>query len=312
MKVVARTGNEAIAMVYIGEFDNGLQIEFVESVQPPIPREQKWVLIISTLFGCPVRCKMCDAGGSYKGRLSKEQILEQVDFLVKNRFPNGMIPVKKFKIQFARMGEPALNPAVIDVLRALPELYPSTGLMPSISTIAPAKASRFMEELLKVKQEIYAGGNFQLQFSIHTTDSKLRDVIIPTSKWSFDEISRYGERFWQRGDRKITLNFALSRNYPLEARMLNEFFDPRIFLVKITPLNPTYQARKNHLLSHIDPFKPNARYDVIKNLQDYGYDVIMSIGEVEENLIGSNCGQYLKKHQHSSDDLAGAYSYQFL
>ena len=43
MKIIAKTGKENIAMVYIAEMDNGKHIEFVESVQPPIPREKKWV-----------------------------------------------------------------------------------------------------------------------------------------------------------------------------------------------------------------------------------------------------------------------------
>ena len=51
MRIIAKTGKENIAMVYIAEMDNGKLIEFVESVQPPIPREKKWVLIVSTLYG---------------------------------------------------------------------------------------------------------------------------------------------------------------------------------------------------------------------------------------------------------------------
>ena len=62
MKVVASAGNQDIAMVYVVEFPGGL-VECVEAIQPPRTREEKWVLMISTLFGCPVACQMCDAGG---------------------------------------------------------------------------------------------------------------------------------------------------------------------------------------------------------------------------------------------------------
>jgi 23S rRNA (adenine2503-C2)-methyltransferase len=111
MKIVATAGTEEIAQVYIAEFAGGKRVEFCESVQPPFPRREKWVLIVSTLFGCPVGCLMCDAGQTYGGKLSAEQILAQIDFLVKERYPDGVIDVEKFKIQFARMGEPAFNPA---------------------------------------------------------------------------------------------------------------------------------------------------------------------------------------------------------
>jgi len=37
-------------------------------------------------------------------------------------------------------------------------------------------------------------------------------------------------------------------------------------------------------------------YPVIDKLRSSGYEVILSIGEVEENRIGSNCGQYVMQY----------------
>ena len=74
MKVFARSGREELAMVYLARFDNDKTIEFVESLEPGYSREEKWVLILSTLFGCPVACSICDAGNEYKGKLSKEEL----------------------------------------------------------------------------------------------------------------------------------------------------------------------------------------------------------------------------------------------
>ena len=119
MNIIASTGKEDIAIVYIVEL-GGQRMELVELLQPPIPRQEKWVLLVSTMFGCPVGCAMCDAGGFYQGKPSAAEILSQIDFLVRQRFPDGRIPCKQFKIQFARMGEPALNPAVLEVLERLP------------------------------------------------------------------------------------------------------------------------------------------------------------------------------------------------
>ena len=63
MKVVASAGRDDLAMVYIARNDAGQYIEFVESLQPPLPLEKKWVLIVSCLYGCPFSCRFCDAGG---------------------------------------------------------------------------------------------------------------------------------------------------------------------------------------------------------------------------------------------------------
>ena len=309
MKVLASAGRDDVAMVYVMDLGEDKLIECVESVQPPIPREDKWVLLVSTMFGCPIGCSMCDAGGHYQGKPTKDQILSQIDFLVKKRYPDGAIPARQFKIQFARMGEPSLNSNVLDVLDELSALYSAPGLMPSLSTVAPKGSGKFMERLLEIKNDKYSGGHFQFQFSIHTTDKSLRDLIIPVQKWSFSEMGAYGERFYAPGDRKITLNFALAQDMPVEPAVLLRYFDPSKFLIKITPLNPTYRAQENNLSSYIDAQVEDNGYEIIEALKLAGYQVILSIGEVEENLIGSNCGQYIKRHLAATQPISDGYTY---
>jgi 23S rRNA (adenine2503-C2)-methyltransferase len=309
MKIIASTGREDVAMVYIADVRDGHLLECVESVQPPLPREKKWVLLVSTMFGCPVGCMMCDAGGHYQGKPTKEEIFSQIDYLVSKRYPDRNISAAQFKIQFARMGEPSLNDSVLDVLDELPDRYNAPGLMPSISTIAPKGTQAFFERLLKIKNEKYSGGHFQFQFSIHTTDKKLRDQLIPIKKWGFAEMAEYGDRFYNEGDRKVTLNFALAQDVPVDPEVLLKHFDPARFLIKITPLNPTYRATENKLTTYIDPFNENKVYKVVSSLEEAGYQVIVSIGEVEENYIGSNCGQYIKRHLSTSGSISDGYTY---
>ncbi len=303
MKIVAEYGNEEVAKVYVASLrddsaKNSL-VEFVESVQPPVPREKKWVLIVSSMFGCPIKCRMCDAGGNFSGKLTPEEILMQVDHMVRKRFPDGGVPIPKFKIQFARMGEPALNPSVLDAMAALPKRYDAPGLNVSISTIAPKTpgSNRFFERLLSIKNDLYAGGRFQLQFSIHTTDKAGRDDLIPFKKWTFEEIAEYGARFSdpKAGDKKITLNFAPVKGYPINASFMRDHFDPAKFMIKFTPLNPTVRSKEEELKSAIDPHDNSTSGALVKEFQKEGFDVILSIGELEENRIGSNCGQFIQR-----------------
>jgi len=309
LKVLATAGREEVAVVYLAQTQGGQAVEFVESVQPPWPREKKWVLIVSTLCGSPVGCLMCDAGSYYRGKLSRTDILAQIDFLVRKRYREGSIPAKKFKIQFARTGEPAFNLNVLEVLEELPYCYKAPGLLPSISTFAPAGTNKFFERLMEIKEKEYSRGRFQLQFSIHTTNEKLRDRLIPVKKWSLAHIKEYGEEFYKTGDRKITLNFALIQDMPVDSRVLLRHFDPDKFLIKITPLNPTYQAVKNGLKSYVDPQQKKEYYPVLEELRAGGYEVILSIGEVEENFIGSNCGQYVTKHLKTEKPIRDGYTY---
>jgi 23S rRNA (adenine2503-C2)-methyltransferase len=228
---------------------------------------------------------------------------------VRKRYPDGKVPSRQFKIQFARMGEPSLNPAVLTVLEELPSRYHIPGFMPSVSTIAPLGAERFLDRLLEIKQRMYTSGNFQFQFSLHTTDDALRDEIIPVRKWSFQQMADYGERFYTQGDRKVTLNFALAQGAPIDPQVLRHYFSPEKFLIKITPLNPTYRALENQLSSYINVDDVSMEYQVVSALQAAGYQVIVSIGEVEENRIGSNCGQYIRRHLDARQTLEDGYTY---
>ncbi len=297
MEVIARHGREDLAMLYVGKTGAGSLLEFVESVAPPTPREEKWVLIISTLKGCPVRCSMCDAGGNYQGPLSTAEILEQIDFMVTARYPNRIIPIPKFKVQFARMGEPTLNDAVFEVLQDLPQRYNAPGLMPCISTVLPRGRERFFKTLKNLKDSLYPNGRFQLQFSLHTTDSKRRRRLINYPVMDFGDAAAMGENFHRPGDRKIALNFAAAKGYPIDPEILIQHFDPSVFLVKITPLNPTERVRVNGLRTQINPADGQGSSEIVDVIRQAGYEVILSLGEPEEDVIGSNCGQYVNRYR---------------
>lgn len=312
MKIIGKTGRDDIAVVYMAEMADGKYVEFVESVQPPIPREEKWVLIVSTLYGCPIGCLICDAGGQYLGKLSKSEILAQIDYLVSCRYPNHKVPVAKFKVQFARMGDPSLNSAVLEVLKDLPARYETPGLMACISTVAPARTDDFFEELLDIKQQYYSGGRFQMQFSIHSTSRKMRDSIIPIKKWDFARIAEYGRNFYRKSDRKIALNFALAESVPINPDVLFDYFDPDIFLIKLTPVNPTISAMRNRIKNLLqDDFRTGIG-QLLAGLREKDYEVIVSIGELEENRIGSNCGQYVKSFLQNGSKPEEAYEYDVL
>ncbi|AIF69166.1 radical SAM protein [Palaeococcus pacificus DY20341] len=307
MEILSEIGDERVAKVYIGKTSRGNIVEFVESI-PTKDISEKWVLIISSLNGCPVGCKMCDAGFFYKGKLTLDELLEQVEYPIRKRFPDGKVKTKKFKIQFARMGEPAFNPAVIDALRVLGERYEN--FHPSLSTVAPIGTDKFFEELLELKKEMFKD-NFQLQFSIHSTDEKQRDEIIPIKKWDFERIADYGARFYDEGGKKITLNFALAAENIADADVIEEHFPKEYFLIKITPLNPTVSVKKNKLTNDVDleTGMPIKHRQFVDALREKGYDVILSVGDTKENLIGSNCGQYILRFIKEREDLGEAYLY---
>jgi 23S rRNA (adenine2503-C2)-methyltransferase len=294
LEVVHSGGRGDLATVHVARFrgDDRYLAEFVGSLSGSPSPDEKWVAILSTQYGCPVGCSFCDAGDHFDGNLTKDELLAQLDWLVEARYGSRKVPTRKFKVQFARMGEPALNPAVIDAIREMRTRYDAPGLMPCVSTVAPEASGDFFERLLKAKRELY-DESFQLQFSVHTTDPALRDRLVPCRKWDLPKMSEYGARFHGGRGRKVALNFALAPDAPVDGGALARHFDPAHFMVKLTPVNPTENARLRGLVSPLGPGFGEGTHPVVRSLAKAGFEVVISIGEPEENALGSNCGQVL-------------------
>ncbi|MHA1303197.1 MAG: radical SAM protein [Candidatus Heimdallarchaeaceae archaeon] len=307
MEIIGKYGKEDLAILYIARMENGKILEFVESTQPPVPRDKKWVLIISTMYGCPAGCLMCDAGEYYYGIASEEEMFEQIDYMITSRFPKRTIPIPKFKIQFARMGEPALNTEVLEVIKELPERYDAPGLMPCISTIAPRNANDFFEKLISIKNDLYSNGNFQLQFSIHSTNEEVRQKLMTKNIWTLAEIAAYCERWYNEGDRKITLNFAVAKDFEIDTSVIRAYFDPKKYWIKITPINPTNSALKNDLSSAITEENSEV-FPLAEEFRKRGFEAMISIGAWEENQIGTNCGQFATKFNQGEVTIKESYT----
>jgi len=291
MKVISSHGNPELATVHVGELDDGSRIEFVESIQPPRTRQEKWVNVISTMVGCPVGCKMCDAGGKFSRLLTAGEMDAQMEYLAKEKFPEGTVRTKTWKIQLARMGEPTLNP---NVLRFIEDAGRKDlgNLAISLSTVGPSQCAPFIQELKKLKDR-YFFGKFQLQFSIHSTDDETRRRLIPVKGLALAEIAALGRQFRSRGDKKVTLNFIVMKDVEIDPDRIARLFDPDNFLIKLTPLNPTYRAQYHKIHPGFDPERPETVQALVTEFEEKGFETILSIGEMEENRIGSNCGQYI-------------------
>jgi 23S rRNA (adenine2503-C2)-methyltransferase len=277
----------------VAELEDGSRIEFVESIQPPRSKEEKWVNIISTMVGCPVGCKMCDAGGAFSRRLTVSEMEAQMDFLASQKFPNGEVSTNMLKLQLARMGEPTMNPHVLEFLKELGKKN-MKNLVISLSTVGPSQSAPFIQELKKIKDQ-YFQGRFQLQFSIHSTDDETRYRLIPIKGLVLPEIAALGRQFRSPGDKKITLNFIVMKDVEIDPARIARLFDPQNFLIKLTPLNPTYRAQYHKIQPGFNPEKPETVAELIGKFQSLGFETILSIGEREENQIGSNCGQYVDR-----------------
>jgi 23S rRNA (adenine2503-C2)-methyltransferase len=292
-QLVSTRGRPDLALVFLLQLcqERWSSVECVGALDPAVPRSQKMVIVVSSQFGCPMGCTMCDAGTEYHGNLSAEQIHEQIAFVIEHWAGPGLTSCPKLKVQFARMGEPALNRAVLRVLRELPARLQAPGLMPCIATVAPSRATDWLESLLQVRRETYGPGQFQLQFSVQSTSAAARRQMIPAAVWDLERINGYAQRFVQPGDRKVVLNFALAQGLPVEPEVLARLVSPDHCLIKLTPLNPTDRAARNGWRSVLSAEHADGAAELVAELRAMGFDCIVSIGAREESDMGSSCGQ---------------------
>jgi 23S rRNA (adenine2503-C2)-methyltransferase len=293
-EVLRVSGDPDVAEVAVLRFrgDDRHQVETVDGLTPPLPRARKWIINLSTQFGCPVGCPFCDAASAFHGNLRVDELMAQVAWAL-DRHPGVEARCDKLKVHFARMGEPALNDAVPEAMALLPERIPTPGLWACVATVAPRRREAWFERLLEVK-EAHFRGRFQLQFSMQSTDPLARARLIPIPHWSFDEVADYGARFHQPGDRKPVLNFALARDVPFDPRVISRAFDPARFALKLTPVNPTTRGREQGFETRLRAGRDEELRAAVARLAAQGYDVIVSVGDEREDEIGSNCGQAVR------------------
>ncbi len=292
--LIGTVGRDDLALVHVLQLqdDPRFRVETVDSRDPRYPRDEKSVIILSTQFGCPVGCLICDAGEAFHGNLTAEQMLAQVRFVLAHR--PEILQSQKLKVHFARMGEPALNSAVLEALEHLPRLLPCPNLMPCITSVAPAGSIPFFKALRVLKEQFYRDGCFQLQFSINSTNPAMRQRLIPFPLLDLEAISAMGENFHRPGDRRVVLNFALAQETIVDPVQLRHTFDPAHFIAKLTPVNPTARARQSGLQTLLSAANPRAAAALVAALSQVGFETVVSIGEPDEIQIGSNCGQMVK------------------
>jgi adenine C2-methylase RlmN of 23S rRNA A2503 and tRNA A37 len=211
----------------IGKKQNALQSKDTGT------RLDRWMIGVSVMSGCPVRCKFCATAKLKRCRnLTAAEIVEQVSFILQKNpsiDPGGS---KEFKINYTRMGEPFLNiKEVRKAIGILRNLYPNAHHY--LSTIGVAGS-----DFAWIKD------NVTLQFSIHSFDEAYRDWLIPyKGKMRLREIGEVRTE----SNLKTTLNLTLVREADFSIQMLREFFDPAVHFIKLSPVNVNSISEMNNL-----------------------------------------------------------------
>jgi adenine C2-methylase RlmN of 23S rRNA A2503 and tRNA A37 len=194
-------------------------------------RSERWMIGVSTMSGCPVKCKFCATGTLKKYRkLTATEIVEQVLFIVNKNKEINPNNSREFKINYTRMGEPFLNiEAVKEAIRIITDMYPNTHHY--ISTIG-----------IKNADYSWIKGNITLQVSLHSLVEEKRNWLIPFKrKVSISELGKIRTE----SNLKTTVNMTLVDESDFDIEKLKNNFDKNKFFIKLSPINPNCVSDDN-------------------------------------------------------------------
>jgi len=196
-------------------------------------RGERWMIGVSVMSGCPVRCKFCATGQMKRWRnLTAQEIIDQVEYVVSKNPDYNPLESKEFKINYTRMGEYGLNEENIkEAIFILDKKYPN--LHHYVSTIG-IKGSDFS----------WIKNNITLQISVHSTDNESRNWLIPyKKKMTLEELGQIRTESFL----KTTINLTLVKEEDFDINILKSLFNPKYFFVKISPINTNAVSNKYDL-----------------------------------------------------------------
>ena len=243
------------------------------------------VICCSVMSGCPVGFKFCGTGAKFVRNLTKDEIVEQIDIVLRDK---GLIDdindkCKKLQFMFMSMGEPMLNFEQVELaIRELNKKFSNAQLL--LSTIGCDNDEVF-GKMINVSKEISKVG---LQFSIHKSNDEERNELIPfKKKMSLKKIRDAGIIWWKETGRKPYLNYCVDGTNNSEKNFLEltNLFSPVVFNFTFSVVCSSDENMKDKSFRNLD---------IIKEFQDKflneGYNV-RTFDPAGQDDIGGGCGQ---------------------
>lgn len=291
--LVVQGENGPIELLSIGDYGKEVNLNqdvVVGDSRPLIPFERKWVITISTQYGCSMRCSFCDVPKVGPGRNATLTDMQRMVIAGLHLHPE-VTWSNRLNIHYARMGEPSWNPACLDHAKWMKEhIDPEYKTHPVMTTMMPKRnewLKTFIHSWARIKNRVY-GGNAGLQLSINTTDEGIREKIFSGNALSLHQIAKVMDGLVPSG-RKFTLNFPVCE-WPINPAVLLRYFEPERFICKLTPMHVTTEAQKHGHQTEGDYTSPHPYKKVQKDLESAGYQVLVFVTSRDEDMGMITCG----------------------
>lgn len=265
-----------------------------------MPLSEKWVITVSTQYGCPMKCNFCDVPNiPFKGNATFDDLAAQFYNAI-SLFP-GVKYTERLNLHFARMGDPIFNENVFEFSKWMHankvEIARKTGLRievlhPVLTTSLPRKFKFLQERLLQwceIKNKIY-NGQAGLQLSVNSTSELQRSEMFGDQQMHLEDVADIMRKAPDPISRKYCINMAFASGNECDGNKLADLFPPDRFMVKITPIHNNNACTENGVatIGGYDSFTPYAEPE--RNFKAAGYDVLVFVPSLDEEQGLVTCG----------------------
>lgn len=265
-----------------------------------MPLSEKWVVTVSTQYGCPMKCSFCDVPNvKWRGNVTFDDLKTQFYNAIR-LFPQIKY-TERLNLHYARMGDPIFNKSVFEFTYWLynnkKQIKNDTGL--SIEVIHPVLTTSLPKKFNKLKDRIFEwceiknihyNGQAGLQFSINSTSELQRDKMFGGMQINLHDLSKIAENMPEPISRKYCLNFAYATEFKIDANVISSLFDSNKFMCKITPIHNNNACRLNDIktIGGYESYQPYQKPE--EDLRKAGFDVLVFIPSLDEEDGLVTCG----------------------
>ena len=168
-----------------------------------IPTEKRLTACLSSQVGCPMDCKFCATGKEgLKRSLRTSEILDQILFI------ENEMNRKVTNIVFMGMGEPLLN--IDDLLLSIRSINEDFQISQRKITVSTVAIPKMINKLSAKSFQILGNCQFTLAISLHASNQKIREMIIPSAKnYDIKEIIEDCKKFVRDTGRRVSFEYLL-------------------------------------------------------------------------------------------------------
>ena len=248
-----------------------------------IPSKKRLTACISSQVGCSLSCTFCATGTlKLERNLNYAEIYDQIFILNEEALQNFGKPLSN--IVYMGMGEPLLN--YENLLKSIELVSSKNGLSmsPKRITVSTAGIAKMIKKL--ADDEV----RFNLAISLHSSDDKKREEIMPINKSiNLEELKESIKYFFEKTGTRITYEYILFKD-------INDSLDDAHELVKFCKSTPC----KVNLIEYnsVDniPFQKASNNKTEKFINFLNEkNVIVNLRRSKGKDINAACGQLVNK-----------------